>query len=805
MKRKFLLSFFAIAIIASGFAQSLLIKNEVNIPEVKNIPTQTFTSPDMAAIHLEDQTRDRQGMLYRIGVAQLTNISPQNIGNWDIKTDGSKEWTLRINSPGAEALSFLFEKFVLYGATTLDITDVNGRRLHKTLTSKDVESHQMYNANLCFGDDMILILREPAYTTPSLIHIDKVMHNYRATGNPAVQKINESDPCQVNVNCSPVGDSWQDEKRGVARIYCVTGNMGGWCSGSLVNNTAQDCKPLMLTALHCGENSSAANMNQWKFYFGYEAPNCTNPNTAGTLDDNYISGCVRLSDSNDGGGSSGSDFLLVQMGTLNNESQTVTTLKSNSFNAYWNGWDANNTTSNSGCSMHHPSGDIKKISTYTSNLNTSGWNGNGVQSHWRVYWTQNSNGHGVTEGGSSGSPIFRSNGRIMGTLTGGGSYCNQTNAPDYYGKVSYHWTSNGNAANEKLKTNLDPINSGALVLDGSNDPCSNPTPPVANFTATPTTVSPGGVVQFTDQSSGVPTSHSWSISPASGWAYAGGSSASSSSPSVTFNTVGQYTITLAVTNTLGNDTEVKTNYITVAQATGPCTATSSQCDEYIMQLELNTIDNSSNCSTGGYADYSSQSTSLSKGSAYQVTVTPGINGSAGAYTDDEIAVWIDYNNDFDFDDAGEQVAYVLVAAGWSNVFDFTVPTTATTGNVSMRVRISYQPDGAIVACGNSTYGETEDYTVNITGSGTSSIGALSLSGAKIYPNPTNDKVFVDVTGIKDELQSVSVMDISGRSIQNIKVESNALIEVDLSALSSGVYSILLTGNNSSYTKRVIKK
>ena len=805
MKRKFLLSFFAIAIVASGFAQSLLIKNEVNIPEVKNIPTQTFASPDMEALHLEDQTRDRQGMLYRIGVAQLTNIRPQLIGNWDVKTDGSKEWTLRVNSYGAEALSFLFEKFVLYGGTTLDITDLNGKRLHKTLTSKDVESHQMYNANLCFGDDMILILREPAYTTPSEIHINKVMHNYRSTGNPSVQKINESDPCQVNVNCSPVGDSWQDEKRGVARIYCVTGNMGGWCSGSLVNNTAQDCKPLMLTALHCGENSSAGNMNQWKFYFGYEAPNCNNPNTAGTLDDYYINGCVRLSDSNDGGGNSGSDFLLVQMGTLNNESQTVNSLKSNNFNAYWNGWDANNTTSNSGCSMHHPSGDIKKISTYTSNLNTSGWNGNGVQSHWRVFWTSNSNGHGVTEGGSSGSPIFRSNGRIMGTLTGGGSYCNQTNAPDYYGKVSYHWSSNGNAANEKLKTHLDPINSGALVLDGSNDPCSNPTPPVANFTATPTTVSPGGVVQFTDQSSGVPTSHSWSISPASGWAYSGGSSSSSSSPSVTFNTIGQYTITLAVTNSLGNDTEVKTNYITVAQATGPCTATSSQCDEYIMQLELNTIDNSSNCSTGGYADYSSQSTSLAKGSTYQVTVTPGINGSPGAYTDDEIAVWIDYNNDFDFDDAGEQVAYVLVAAGWNNVFDFTVPTTATTGNLSMRVRISYQPDGAIDPCGNSTYGETEDYTVNITGSGTSSLQNLSLSGAKIYPNPTNDKVFVDVTGIKDELKSVSVMDVSGRSIQNVKVENNGLIEVDLSSLSSGVYSLLLKGNNSSYTKRVIKK
>ena len=150
----------------------------------------------------------------------------------------------------------------------------------------------------------------------------------------------------------------------------------------------------------------------------------------------------------------------------------------------------------------------------------------------------------------------------MGTLTGGGSYCNQTNAPDYYGKVSYHWTSNGNASNEKLKTHLDPINSGALVLDGSGDPCANPTPPVANFTANPLSVSPGGTVQFTDQSSGVPTSHAWTIS-GSGWSYSGGTSASSQNPSVTFNTVGQYTVTLAVTNSLGNDSEVKTNYITV--------------------------------------------------------------------------------------------------------------------------------------------------------------------------------------------------------------------------------------------------
>jgi len=809
MKRKILLSgLLTFFFFAGVFAQPLLIKNALELPAIKDIPTQSFVSPNMQQIHAEDLIRDELGVLYRIGVAQNCNITTSNSGKWKTNLDGSKQWTLRIVSPGAEAISFLFDKFVLYGKSTLDVTDVNGKKLHKTLTAKDVESHQMYNANLCFGDDMILLLKEPAYCTPSEIYIDRIMHNYRSTGNPAAQKINESDACQVNVNCSPVGDSWQDEKRGVARIYCVTGSMGGWCTGSLVNNTAQDCKPLFLTALHCGDGSTTSNMNQWKFYFGYEAPNCTNPNTAGTLDDNYITGCVRLSDSNDGGGNSGSDFLLVQMGSLSNESQTVTTLKSSSFNAYWNGWDANNSTTNDGCSIHHPSGDIKKVSTFSSNLNTAQWNGNGVQSHWRVTWTSNSNGHGVTEGGSSGAPIFKANGgnsRIMGTLTGGGSYCTSLNAPDYYGKVSYHWSSNGNSANEQLKTHLDPINSSALVMDGSSDPCSNPTPPVANFTATPLTVSPGGTVQFTDQSSGVPTGHTWTIS-GSGWSYSGGTSASSQNPSVVFNTIGQHTITLAVSNSLGNDSEVKTNYITVSQSTGPCAATSSQCDEYIMQVELNTIDNSTQCATGGYADHTNISTSLAKGSQYQVTITPGINGQASAYTDDEIAVWIDYNNDFDFDDAGEQVAYVLVATGWNNVFDFTVPTSATTGNVSMRTRISYSPDGAIDPCGNSTYGETEDYTINITGSGSTSLQEnLPLSSARIFPNPLQNNLIINLNGINENVQAIKIMDLAGRTIKEINSVNKGIVDVDFSSYASGVYSILLKGEKSSVTKRVIKK
>jgi PKD repeat protein len=451
-----------------------------------------------------------------------------------------------------------------------------------------------------------------------------------------------------------------------------------------------------------------------------------NPSSAGTLDDYYITGCVRRANSNDNGGDTGSDFLLVQLGTVANEATTITTLKSANYNAYWNGWDANNTAVTGGAGIHHPAGDIKKISTFTGSTISAGWNGNGLQSHWRFSWTSNSNGWGVTEGGSSGSPVFKSNGRIFGTLTGGASFCTAQTAQDYYGKVSYHWTSNSTNTLYQLKTWLDPGNTGALVLDGSADPCSAPATPVADFSGTPTTVAPGGTVVFTDLTSGIPTSWAWTITPGTAgvdWSYSGSTSASQN-PQVIFNTVGQYTISLYAANGVGNDTETKTNYITVAVSTGPCTATSATCDEFISNVTLSTINNTTACTN--YGDYTSISTTLNLSTQYTVTVVPQIGSTANsAYTDDEIAVWIDWNNDDDFVDAGEQVGYVIVASGWSNQFTFTVPATAAIGTHTMRCRISYQPDdGAIVPCGDSQWGEVEDYSVLVQSSPT---GVLTLS------------------------------------------------------------------------------
>ncbi|MCX8486452.1 MAG: hypothetical protein ORN53_04615, partial [Crocinitomicaceae bacterium] len=122
------------------------------------------------------------------------------------------------------------------------------------------------------------------------------------------------------------------------------------------------------------------------------------------------------------------------MGTASNEASVITQLKSTAFNAYWNGWNANTAATTGGAGIHHPAGDIKKISTFTGNTVSTQW-GTATGSHWRVTWTSNTNGYGVTEGGSSGSPLFNSSqGYVIGTLTGGGSFCTAQTAPDQYGK-----------------------------------------------------------------------------------------------------------------------------------------------------------------------------------------------------------------------------------------------------------------------------------------------------------------------------------------------------------------------------------
>src|SRR6056297_2110426 len=204
------------------------------------------------------------------------------------------------------------------------------------------------------------------------------------------------------------------------------------------------------------------------------------------------------------------------------------------------------------------------------------------------------------------------------------------------------------------------------------------TAPVADFSAGSTTVTEGESVNFSDQSSNNPTTWEWS--------FEGGdpSTSTQQNPSVTYNTTGTYQVSLTVSNSAGSDSETKSNYITVEEyVPSYCTSAGNDASyEWISSVDIGSFNYSSG-SDGGYADYTSETVTLTQGSTVDVTLTPGFNSST---YQEYWKIWIDFNNDKDFEDSGELVFSGNGSSAVSGSID--VPSTAT-GTTRMRVTMKY--------------------------------------------------------------------------------------------------------------------
>lgn len=231
---------------------------------------------------------------------------------------------------------------------------------------------------------------------------------------------------------------------------------------------------------------------------------------------------------------------------------------------------------------------------------------------------------------------------------------------------------------------------------------------IADFTGFPTTIFEGQTVTFTDNSACNPTS--WN------WLFTGGTPAFASGQgphTITYPSAGTYDVSLSVSNASFDDTETKTDYINVTNCSFCATSYSNQSDDWISNVSFNTINNSSEAEEpDGYADYTDQVTTVDPGSIHTISVDVTVNGDwiQNAW------VWIDWNQNCDFTDPGE--AYDLdETPGTEGTFtlstSITIPEDALPGITRMRVaeRYAYDPE----PCTETTYGESEDYSVEITG------------------------------------------------------------------------------------------
>jgi len=389
---------------------------------------------DVEKLKAEDLINDlSKDIPWRFGENLFVNINLNNSGLTEILADGSKLWRVEIESANAVSINLTFSTYRLPEGAKLWVYNSDHTQILGAFTNANNQTDGFFATSLLFDSKITIEYYEPAKVEfPGELHLYRVTHGYRS-GFEYAKGLNSSGACEVNVNC-PDGIGWEDQKRSVCML--VTGG-SGFCTGALINNTGNDGTPYVLTANHCSTENDFAT---WVFWFNWEAPTCVNPTTSPAHND--VSGSVLKARN------AGSDFCLVQM----NSTPPL------NYNVFYSGWSYATAAAPSATCIHHPKGDIKKIS-HSGALTTSSMSGAVT---WKTSWTS-----AVTEQGSSGSPLFDDNHRIVGQLFGGNSACGEipANMNDHYGKFDVSW-STGVTPATRLKDWLDPTNVNPTTLDG---------------------------------------------------------------------------------------------------------------------------------------------------------------------------------------------------------------------------------------------------------------------------------------------------------------------------------------------------
>lgn len=370
-------------------------------------------------------------------------------------------WRVGIRSKNAYSLNILFSKFKLSKGAKVFVYNSDQTEILGSFTHENNSDLNLLPVQPIGGDELIVEYQVPIdEATQSEIEIGEVNHDFIGIFR-ATEPRDPSQSCHPNLICYP--ENIQPGSGVVALI--INGTI--YCTGSLVNNSSEDGIPYILTATHClnfDYSESFLRNRQYNVvagnivaFFNYNSPVCS-PDIRGPLQMSMAS----------------ADSVLIS------ERHDISLLKlkqapPKEYQPYYLGWNAGNDSGSSSLApfhgIHHPNGGIKKVAIEESSLAVGTFSDPTSKYNMEPnsFWVVREWETAATEAGSSGSPLLDRQKRIVGTLTGGESFCSSTRGPDIYASLNKFWNVQGSLNNPNpISYYLDPAGTGVNRIDGFN-------------------------------------------------------------------------------------------------------------------------------------------------------------------------------------------------------------------------------------------------------------------------------------------------------------------------------------------------
>lgn len=378
----------------------------------------TLTAPPVDVQQVLYQDSIEGNLINRVGIEVALNLDDTDGTVYEFQN--FRVWKLLLYSEGAKTISFNLENLVLPEGSGMFIYNPSTK-----VVVGPIQSHNLHNGN--FSSDVIkgdsalidVFLLEENHGLFS-IDVKEIIHGFEMEFDSYDPDFMKSGECNIDVKC-PEGIGFENEIAAVCKIINI-----GTCTGALINNECNNFTPFILSANHCFKTASVATKS--KFRFKYESKNCSNPPSILPMEPEphtwvtFFGGTLRANSP-----TSCSDFALIELMDAVTASEAAKDLA-------FAGWNRADVLPNNSTCIHHPLGDVKKISFDDNPAILSSGNPCALELVFD---------RGIVEDGSSGGPIFDENNLIVGQIRSGEIDCIFTGGTIQAGRLFDSWTGDG--------------------------------------------------------------------------------------------------------------------------------------------------------------------------------------------------------------------------------------------------------------------------------------------------------------------------------------------------------------------------